>query len=95
LSKEFAMAKTIFVGNLTWNATQDDLFDLFQEFGAVTHAQVIKDKETGQSRGFGFVTMKDDSEAERAIAALDGRDFRERRLTVREAHLRVSHGAGS
>jgi RNA recognition motif-containing protein len=95
LSKEWAVAKSIFVGNLTWNATQDDLFDLFQEFGAVTHAQVIIDKETGQSRGFGFVTMKDDTEAQRAIAALDGRDFRERRLTVREAHLRVDRAGSS
>ncbi len=79
---------TIFVGNLIWSATQDDLFDLFQEFGAVTHAQVIKDKETGQSRGFGFVTMQDDVEAQRAIAALDGHEFHARRLTVREAQPR-------
>ncbi len=82
------MAKTIFVGNLSWNATQDDLFDLFQEFGMVTHARIIKDKETGQSRGFGFVTMQDDTEAQRAIAALEGRDFHERKLTVREAQPR-------
>jgi RNA recognition motif-containing protein len=95
LSKELVVAKTIFVGNLIWSATQDDLFDLFQEFGTVTHAQVIKDRETGQSRGFGFVTMKDDTEAQRAIGALDGRDFHERRLTVREAQPREGRGGGS
>ena len=59
------MAKNIYVGNLVWDATQDDLYNLFQEHGKVTRAQVIMDRETGRSRGFGFVEMENDSEAER------------------------------
>src|SRR5207237_9926034 len=55
--KGLAMAKNIYVGNLVWDATQDDLYTLFQEYGTVTRAQVIMDKETGRSRGFGFVEM--------------------------------------
>jgi RNA recognition motif-containing protein len=82
------MAKNIYVGNLTWDATQDDLFNLFQEHGKVTRAQVIMDHESGRSRGFGFVEMENDSEADRAVNALNGADFRGRALTVNEAQPR-------
>ena len=61
------MAKNIYVGNLVWDATADDLLALFQQHGAVARAQVITDRETGRSRGFGFVEMDNDEEAQRAI----------------------------
>ena len=73
--KGFAMAKNIYVGNLVWDATADDLLALFQEHGQVARAQVITDRETGRSRGFGFVEMDDDAEAQKAIEALNGTQF--------------------
>jgi RNA recognition motif-containing protein len=82
------MAKNLYVGNLTWDATADDLLALFQQHGAVARAQVITDRETGRSRGFGFVEMSNDSEAQAAIQALDGTDFQGRPLTVNEARPR-------
>ena len=88
------MAKNIYVGNLVWDATQDDLYALFQEYGTVARAQVIMDKETGRSRGFGFVEMNDDAEAQKAIEALNEFDFRGRPLTVNEAKPREERGAG-
>jgi RNA recognition motif-containing protein len=88
------MAKNIYVGNLVWDATADDLLALFQEHGAVDRAQVIMDKETGRSRGFGFVEMKNDDEAQRAIEALNNSSFRGRPLTVNEARPREDRGGG-
>jgi RNA recognition motif-containing protein len=89
------MAKNIYVGNLVWECTADDLLDLFKDHGAVARAQVIIDRETGRSRGFGFVEMSDDSEAQKAIDALNGADFRGRPLTVNEARPRTDgHGGG-
>jgi RNA recognition motif-containing protein len=88
------MAKNIYVGNLVWDATQDDLYALFQEYGTVARAQVIMDKETGRSRGFGFVEMNDDAEAAKAIEALNEFDFRGRPLTVNEAKPREERGGG-
>src|SRR5271170_167356 len=82
------MAKNIYVGNLAWGCTSDDLYALFQEHGAVKRAQVIMDKETGRSRGFGFVEMEDDGAAQKAIDALNGFDFNGRPLTVNEAKPR-------
>ena len=86
------MAKNIYVGNLVWDATADDLLALFQEHGAVARAQVITDRETGRSRGFGFVEMDDDGEAQKAIDALNGAQFRGRPLTVNEARPREDRG---
>jgi RNA recognition motif-containing protein len=86
------MAKNIYVGNLVWDATQDDLYTLFQEYGTVTRAQVIMDKETGRSRGFGFVEMNDDAEADKAIEALNNFSFNGRPLTVNEAKPREDRG---
>jgi RNA recognition motif-containing protein len=88
------MAKNLYVGNLVWDATQDDLYNLFQEHGKVTRAQVIMDRETGRSRGFGFVEMENDAEASTAVEALNGFDFRGRPLTVNEAKLREERGGG-
>src|SRR5438876_4257507 len=88
------MAKNIYVGNLVWDATQDDMFGLFQEHGKVSRAQVIMDRETGRSRGFGFVEMENDGEADTAINALNGADFRGRPLTVNEAKPREERGPG-
>ena len=88
------MAKNIYVGNLVWEVTADDLLALFQEHGGVTRAQVITDKETGRSRGFGFVEMANDAEAQKAIDALNGHEFRGRALTVNEARPREERGGG-
>jgi RNA recognition motif-containing protein len=88
------MAKNIYVGNLPWGATQDDLLTLFQQYGSVRSAQVIMDRETGRSRGFGFVEMEDDGEASRAIEALNGSDYNGRPLTVNEARPREEGGGG-
>jgi RNA recognition motif-containing protein len=88
------MAKNIYVGNLTWECTADDLLALFQEHGSVSRAQVITDRETGRSRGFGFVEMDDDAEAQKAIEALNGADYRGRPLTVNEARPREERPGG-
>jgi RNA recognition motif-containing protein len=82
------MAKNIYVGNLVWDCTSDDLLSLFQPHGKVTRAQVITDRETGRSRGFGFVEMENDGEAQKAIDALNGADYNGRPLTVNEAKPR-------
>ena len=88
------MAKNIYVGNLVWDATADDLLALFQEHGTVARAQVITDRETGRSRGFGFVEMNDDAEAQKAIDALNGADYKGRPLTVNEAKPREERSGG-
>ena len=88
------MSKNIYVGNLTWDCTADDLLALFQQHGAVARAQVITDRETGRSRGFGFVEMNDDGEAQRTIDALNGYDFKGRPLTVNIAKPREERGGG-
>jgi len=89
------MAKRLYVGNLGYSVTSDELQELFEQYGAVTSAQVLNDRETGRSRGFGFVEMDDDAEAEAAIGALDGNDHQGRRLTVNEARPRTPGGGGS
>jgi RNA recognition motif-containing protein len=88
------MAKNIYVGNLVWDATADDLLALFQEHGNVARAQVITDRETGRSRGFGFVEMDNDEEAQKAVDALNGTPFKGRALTVNEARPREERGGG-
>jgi len=89
------MAKNIYVGNLAWETTADDLLALFQEHGAVARAQVITDRDTGRSRGFGFVEMANDAEAQKAVDALNGFDYKGRPLTVNEARPREERGSGS
>lgn len=84
------MSKNLYVGNLSFSCTADDLRELFGQHGSVTSAQVVSDRETGRSRGFGFVEMADGGEA--AISALNGTDFQGRSLTVNEARPRESGG---
>ncbi|MBI3822226.1 MAG: RNA-binding protein [Planctomycetes bacterium] len=88
------MAKNIYVGNLAWAITDDDLRELFSQFGAIKSAQVISDKETGRSRGFGFVEMENDEEAQKAIEALNGTTHLDRPLTVNVAREREERGGG-
>src|SRR5207253_10718282 len=88
------MAKNIYVGNLVWECSADDLLALFQEHGQVARAQVITDRETGRSRGFGFVEMDNDDEAQRAVEALNGAEYKGRALTVNEAKPREDRGEG-
>ncbi|MEE8556961.1 MAG: RNA-binding protein [Myxococcota bacterium] len=76
--------KKIYVGNLPWSATDADLKELFSSVGSVSSANVITDRDTGRSRGFGFVEM-DDGDAEKAISELNGRDLGGRQLRVNEA----------
>ena len=86
------MGKNIYVGNLPFHTTGDDLVELFQVYGPVTNAQVIIDKFSGRSRGFGFVEMANDDESQAAIDALDGSPYGGRPLTVNEARPREEHG---
>jgi RNA recognition motif-containing protein len=83
------MGQRLYVGNLKYSVTSEQLGELFARFGQVSSAEVLIDRETGRSRGFGFVEMPDDDEARAAIEALDGRDQDGRRLTVNEARPRT------
>lgn len=78
----------LYVGNLSYRLSEDQLRDAFAEFGQVTSCTLIKDRATGQSKGFGFVEMPDREEAERAISQLNGRDLMGRKLNVNEARPR-------
>ncbi len=84
----------IFIGNLSRQVTDADLREAFEAHGAVASANVIKDKFTGESRGFGFVEMAAQAEAEAAIAALNGKDLKGRALNVAEAKPRTEGGGG-
>jgi RNA recognition motif-containing protein len=86
------MAKRLYVGNLSYSVASDDLHKLFESFGTVSSAEVLTDRETGRSRGFGFVEMENDADAEAAIAALDGNDHEGRRLNVNESRPRSPGG---
>jgi len=88
------MATNIYVGNLPWTTTNDELADMFSQYGQVTKAQVITDRETGRSRGFGFVEMASEEEAQRAIDAMNNQDFNGRPLTVNIAKPREAGGGG-
>lgn len=79
------MAKKLFVGNLPFSATDDALKAIFAEVGTVESATIIIDKMTGRSKGFGFVEMSSDEEAQKAIDSLNGKDFKGRNITVNEA----------
>jgi len=88
------VGKKLYVGNLTFSVTDADLEDLFAPFGEVRSAQVVVDRQTGRSRGFGFVEMASDAEALAAIEALHDQDHGGRRLTVNEAKPREDRGGG-
>jgi RNA recognition motif-containing protein len=82
------MAKNIYVGNLPFTASEDEIRGLFEQYGEVDRVSLITDRETGRPRGFGFVEMEDDEKATEAIGALDGKDFGGRTLRVNEARER-------
>ena len=84
----------IYVGNLSFDATQPDLESLFSTHGKIDDVRLITDRYSGRSKGFGFVEMPNDDEAESAIQALNGADFQGRSLTVNEARPRESTGGG-
>jgi cold-inducible RNA-binding protein len=88
------MGRKLFVGNLSFQTTSADLEALFAEVGTCESAAVISDRETGRSRGFGFVEMASNEEAQKAIAALNGRDVQGRQLNVSEAKERADRGGG-
>jgi cold-inducible RNA-binding protein len=82
----------IFVGNLSFNSSDNDLQDAFASYGEVTSAQVVTDRETNRSRGFGFVDMPDDGAAQAAISGLNGAELQGRALNVNEAKPREDRG---
>jgi RNA recognition motif-containing protein len=88
------VGKKLYVGNLSFSVTDADLEDLFAPFGEVRSAQVVVDRQTGRSRGFGFVEMGADSAAQAAIDALHDQEHGGRRLTVNEAKPREDRGGG-
>jgi RNA recognition motif-containing protein len=88
------MAKKLFVGNLAHEISDSELQSVFEEFGSVQSARVIFDRETQRSRGFGFVEMGSDDEAQAAIDSLNGKEVSGRPLTVNEARERDSRGGG-
>lgn len=88
------LVKRIYIGNLAFGATEDDVRTAFEMHGAVASVQIITDRETGQSRGFGFIEMDEDSAAEQAIAAVNGADIAGRNVIVNEARPRPSRDGG-
>ena len=85
----------IYVGNLSFETSEADLRAAFAAYGTVTSARIATDRDTGRARGFGFVEMADQAEAQAAIAALNGKDLQGRTLTVNEARPREDRGGGS
>lgn len=87
------MSKRIYVGNLPFSATSEEVQELFEEYGEVINVSLINDRETGRPRGFGFVEMEGDG-ADAAIEALDGKDLGGRNLKINEARPRTDRGGG-
>ncbi len=79
------MSKKLFVGNLAWETTEEELLNLFSQYGEVEDHVILKDKFSGRSKGFGFVTFSNDEEADKAVSELDQSEFKERKLVVNEA----------
>ncbi len=88
------MGRKLYVGNMSYDMDSSSLQELFSAHGSVTSAEIISDRETGRSKGFGFVEMGTDAEAEAAIAALNGQEHGGRALTVNEAKPKESRGGG-
>ena len=84
----------IFIGNLSYNVTEGDLRQTFEAFGQVASATIIKDEQSGRSKGFGFVEMPEQAEAQSAIAALNGQAFKGRTITVNEARAQADNRRG-
>ena len=79
------MGKKLFIGNLSWNIDDDGLQQAFEKFGSMEEVRVIKDRETGRSRGFGFITFAEEESAQNAISEMDGADLDGRTIKVNEA----------
>lgn len=88
------MAKKLYVGNLSFGMSSSELEELFESYGTVQSAQVIMDRDTGRSKGFGFVEMSDDQQAQSAIDSLNGQEVGGRPLVVNEARPREERGGG-
>jgi len=88
------MSKNLYVGNLSYSVGSSELEQMFAPFGAVNSAQIINDRDTGRSKGFGFVEMANDDEADAAIEALNGKDNGGRAITVNVARPRTERGGG-
>ena len=88
------MNTKLFVGNLSFNTTENDLQDAFAAHGTVTEANLMTDRSTGRPRGFGFVTMSSPEEAQKAISALNGTQLGDRAITVNEARPREERSGG-
>lgn len=86
--------KNIFVGNLSFGATEDAVRSLFQAYGTVDRVNIVSDRDTGRAKGFGFVEMSADGDADRAIAGLNGKDLDGRALSVNEARPKTDRGLG-
>jgi len=84
----------LYVGNLPYNTSEDDLRSLFSTYGAVTSVAIITDRDTGRSKGFGFVEFGNDDEARSAISALSGQEYGGRAFTVNEARPKTQSGGG-
>ncbi len=88
------MGKKLYVGNLPYTTTDENLTSTFGAFGTVDSVKIITDRESGRSKGFGFVEMQNDDEAEKAISSLNGSDFGGRKIVVSEARAREEGGGG-
>lgn len=86
--------KNIFVGNLSFGATEDAVRSLFEAYGTVDRVSIVTDRDTGQARGFGFVEMSNNSEGDRAISELNGRELDGRAMNVNEARPKEERGFG-
>ncbi|MDP8990833.1 MAG: RNA-binding protein [Acidobacteriota bacterium] len=86
--------KNIFVGNLSFTATEDGVRSMFEAYGAVERVSIVTDRDTGQPKGFGFVEMTNDAEAEKAIADLNGTELNGRALTINEARPKTERSGG-
>jgi cold-inducible RNA-binding protein len=86
--------KNIFVGNLSFGATEDSVRSMFEAYGPVDRVSIVTDRDTGQPKGFGFVEMANDAEGDRAISALSGRELDGRNLTINEARPKGEGGGG-
>ena len=88
------MGNRLYVGNLPFSTTENDLEDMFKQAGTVTSVDLMQDRQTGKSRGFAFIQMGSDAEAAKAIEILQGKDFGGRAMTVNEARPREERGGG-
>ncbi|MFT3948840.1 MAG: RNA-binding protein [Agriterribacter sp.] len=84
----------LYVGNLSWTMTEDDLRTLFEQYGTVSSIKIVKDRETGRSKGFGFVEMENDTEAQNALSSLYDKEIQGRKVVINEAQERPAKPGG-